>query len=108
MPNWCCVDGYFVGKKENLERFKKDFEIAQKTIKQGDDGWLGRLVIYNKDDVESLAGNIRGFYSSIGKVKKDKEYNDYYLSFTSSDAWYLADAFYHNFNKKTPTSIGGR
>lgn len=100
MPNWCYVDGYFVGEKENLERFKKDFETAQKTIKQGDDGWLGRLVIYNKDDVESLAGNIRGFYSSIGKVQKDKKYNDYYLLFTSSDAWYLADAFYSYVEQK--------
>jgi hypothetical protein len=85
MPNWCINNILFSGDRQNVAKLYEDWDTAIKTIAEGDDGWLGRLLIYKGIDPAKIY--CRGFADCL-------ELQDNGLFVITSDAWLPMFVFY--------------
>ena len=85
MPNWCINNILFFGDRQNIEKLYEDWDAALKTVAEGDDGWIGRLLVYKGIDPAKIY--CRGFADCL-------ELRDDGLFVTTWDAWLPMLAFY--------------
>lgn len=90
MPNWCATTVIFTGDKSNLKRFHSDFMKAQRSITEGDPGWIGKLLVYKGIDWKNV--DCRGFYDYI-------RFEDDHVTLDSEDAWGPCTEVYDIFAK---------
>jgi len=63
MPNWCTTNVMFYGNRDKVKKLYEDWDTAINVIAEGDDGWLGRLLVYNGIDCNEVY--CRGFVDTL-------------------------------------------
>jgi hypothetical protein len=85
MPNWCINNILFFGDRQNVAKLYEDWDTALKTVSEGDDGWIGRLLIYKGIDPGKVY--CRGSADCL-------EMQNNGLFVITADAWLPMFAFY--------------